>query len=196
MHNLDLIIIVDPGSDSLMAGNEQEIGGYLEDMLTIFSAKRTGIKSILCNIGIGYDRYYGISDCSSLRAIAEITEAGGFLGCFSLMNNSNEVQEYIDACEYVGSRIPRKNIAGLYIINAIRGKFGNVDIVHDQGRIFINPIMAQYYFFKLEVVVRRILYRDLIEDIRSAADLVSGIEYYRENLTTKIREEIPRTSQF
>ena len=196
VHGLDLIIVVDAGSDSLMAGDEQEIGGYLEDMLTIFAVNRSGIKGILCNIGIGCDRHLGISDCSSLRAIAELTLSGGFLGCFSLTKNMPEVGYFIDAVEFVGDRMPRKNIAGLHVVNALNGQFGNVRIFEDQSRVFVNPIMAQYYFCRLEKVVRRIKYRDFVEEAKKAADLVTGIEYYRENLTQKIREEIPRTSQF
>ena len=66
----------------------------------------------------------------------------------------------------------------------------------NQGRIFINPIMAQYYFFFLDKVIKRIEFREFIEDVNSAADVISGVEYYRENLQHKIREEIPRTNQF
>lgn len=196
IYGLDLIIIVDAGSDSLMAGDEQEIGGYLEDMLTIFAAKRTGIKTVLCNIAVGADRHLGISECSSWRAISELTLSGGFLGCFSLLKSMKEVQEYVDANEFVSSKMPRKNLPGLYVINAIQGKFGNVKICENQSRVFINPIMAQYYFFKLEHVTSRIKYLDMVEEVDKAADLVTGIEYYRENLTDKVREEIPRTSQF
>ena len=196
VHGLDLIIVVDAGSDSLMAGDEQEIGGYLEDMLTIFAVNRSGIKAILCNIGIGCDRHLGVSDCSSLRAIAEITASGGFLGCFSLTKTMPEVGYYIDATEFVGERIPRKNIPGLQIVSAVNGGFGNVEISEKQRAVFVNPIMAQYYFFKLEQVVKRIKYRDLVEEVKKAADLVNGIEYYREGLTERIREEIPLTSQF
>ena len=196
VHGLDLIIVVDAGSDSLMAGDEQEIGGYLEDMLTIFAVNRSGIKAILCNIGIGCDRHLGVSDCSSLRAIAEITASGGFLGCFSLTKTMPEVGYYIDATEFVGERIPRKNIPGLQIVSADNGGFGNVEISEKQRAVIVNPIMAQYYFFKLEQVVKRIKYRDLVEEVKKAADLVTGIEYYREGLTERIREEIPLTSQF
>jgi Protein of unknown function (DUF1152) len=196
IHAIDLIVIVDPGSDSLMAGDEYEIGAYLEDMLTMFSVHRTGVRGILCNIGIGYDRRIGVSDCSSLRAIAEITQTQGYLGSFSLTKSMKEVNQYINASEYVESKMAVRNISGHYIINSILGKFGNISISENQGRIFINPIMSQYYFFKLENVIRRIKYREFVEDIHNAADFLTGVEYYREELTSKIREEIPRTSQF
>ena len=179
-----------------MAGNEQEIGGYLEDVLVLFSAYRTGIKSILCNVCIGFDRTSGVSDCSSFRAVAELTHAKGFLGCFSLLKEMNEVSLYFEACLYTENKMQRINMVGEFLRNAINGKFGNVNISENQGRIFINPIMAQYYFFFLDKVIKRIEFREFIEDVNSAADVISGVEYYRENLQHKIREEIPRTNQF
>lgn len=195
-HNIDLIIIVDPGSDSLMAGDEQEVGSFLEDMLTIFSVHRTGVKSILCNIAIGYDRFSGVSDCSSWRAIAELTESGGFLGNFSLLNSQMEVQLYKDASLYVEERMQRKNFSGKCIRAALEGQFGKMASEEDQRVDFIMPIMSQMFFFKLDEVVRRIKYREMVEETKTAADFVTGIEYFRNELAVKIREELPRTKQF
>ncbi|OMJ92769.1 hypothetical protein SteCoe_4401 [Stentor coeruleus] len=195
-HNIDLIIIVDQGSDSLMAGNEQEIGSYLEDMLTIFSVHRTGINSILCNIAIGYDRFSGVSDCSSWRAIAELIESAGFLGNFSLLNSQSEVQLYKDASLYVEEKIQRKNYSGICIRAALEGKFGKIVFEEIQRVDFIMPIMSQMFFFKLDEVIKRIKYREMVEETKTAADFVTGIEYFRNELTVKIREEIPRTKQF
>ncbi|OMJ83475.1 hypothetical protein SteCoe_15576 [Stentor coeruleus] len=195
-HNIDLIIIIDQGSDSLMSGDEQEIGSFLEDMLTIFSVYRTEVKAILCNIAIGYDRFNGVSDCSSWRAIAELIESGGFLGNFSLLNTQMEVQLYKNASLYVEERMKRKNFSGCCIRAALEGKFGKLVHDEDQRVDFIMPIMSQMFFFKLDEVVKRIKYREMVEETKTAADFVAGIEYFRNELTVKVREEIPRTKQF
>lgn len=195
-HNLNLIILVDHGNDSLLAGNEKEIGTYLEDILTITAAKRTKIDSILCNMVIGYDRHSGVSDCSTFRAIAEITEAGGALGNFSLSKKMPEVQKYLQACEYVEEKMPWKNGQGLFLRNALEGNFGNLDLYHLPHKTFINPIMTQVFFHDLEAVVRRIKFWDFVEDTNTASDVVSGIEYYRTELQEPVEEEIPRTKEF
>lgn len=35
-------------------------------------------------MGFGADRYNQVSDASSLRAVAELTQMGGFLGCIAI----------------------------------------------------------------------------------------------------------------
>ena len=64
------MIVVDGGTDSLMAGNEADIGTPCEDMISLFAIEKLEIPSVLCCIGLGADRYHGVSDASSLRAIA------------------------------------------------------------------------------------------------------------------------------
>lgn len=195
-NNLSLIIIVDHGSDSLMSGCESEIGGYLEDMLTIYGADQTGIESVLCNVVIGYDRYTGVSDCSTFRAIAEITEQGGFLGNFALQSEMKEVQLYLQAWEFVEEKMPRLNFPAKFLKNALIGNFGHVEIFTEEKKTFVNPFMTQVFFFSLKTIVERIKYREYVEGVKTAADLMSGIEYYRNELEEKVNEEMVRTKEF
>lgn len=197
-HSIDLVVLIDGGSDSLMAGDEHELGTPLEDMLSVLALKRIGVNSILGCIGIGIDKFQGVSDCSSLRAIAEITEAGGFLGSFSLLPNMPEVQGYFNASQFVQSRMPKDNMAGFQIMSAIEGKFGNHSQLetHLNVKVFINPMMSQYYFFDLPVVARRIKYREFVEDTKNATDFMVGLEYYRKRLKHLMTEEFPMTNEF
>lgn len=195
-NNLSLIIIVDHGSDSLMSGCEGEIGGYVEDMLTIYGADQIGIECVLCNVVVGYDRHLGVSDCSTFRAIAEITEQGGFLGNFALQIEMAEVQLYLQAWEYVQERMPRLNFPAMFLKNALLGNFGHVEIFPDQKKTFVNPCMTQVFFFNLKTVVGRILYREYVEGVKTAAELMNGIEYYRKELEEKVSEEMVRTKEF
>ena len=195
-HNLNLILLVDHGSDSLLAGNEKEIGTYLEDMLTIIAAQRTGTEAVLCNLVLGYDRHSGVSDCSSFRALAEVTAAGGALGNCSLGKKMPEVQKYVQACEFVEHRMPWTNGQGLFLRNALEGNFGHVDLYHLPHRTFINPIMTQIFFSDLKAVVGRIKFWEYVEDCNTASEVVSGIEYFRNELREVVDEEIPRTKEF
>ena len=85
-HSIDAIVLVDGGSDSIMAGDEQGLGDPIEDAVSITTvASLTGLKAkVLVVIGLGTDRFNHVSDAASLRTIAELTRMGGFLGSVSL----------------------------------------------------------------------------------------------------------------
>jgi hypothetical protein len=103
--HIDLIVLVDGGSDSLMAGDEHQLGTPTEDMMSMFAVNSLGCNAMLMCLGIGADRYHGVSDCSTLRAIAELTATNGFLGCISLLRSMAEVRGYMDAYAYLQTRM-------------------------------------------------------------------------------------------
>lgn len=197
--NIDLIVLVDGGSDSLMAGDEHQLGTPAEDMMSMFAVHSLGCKAMLLCLGLGADRYHGVSDCSTLRAIAELTAANGFLGSMSLLKSMPEVQGYLSASEYIQTRMTTfASIVNYYISSALEGHFGdyNTNPRTAGSRLFINPLMCQYYAFSLPAVIRRVKYREQVEETKTQMDLVLGIEYYRKNYPVKdSHEEIPRTSE-
>ena len=77
-HAIDAIVIVDGGSDSLMAGDEEGLGDPIEDAVSVTAVASLDprIVKILVSIGLGTDRYNHVSDAASLRAIAELTQVG------------------------------------------------------------------------------------------------------------------------
>lgn len=84
-HNVDALVLFDGGSDSLMVGNELDLGDPIEDAVSVGAASncRSLKARILFSVGFGSDRFNGVSDCSSMRAVAELTKLGGFLGATS-----------------------------------------------------------------------------------------------------------------
>jgi len=198
--HLDLIVLVDGGSDSLMAGDEHHLGTPAEDMMSMFAVHSVDCKAMLLCLGLGADRYHGVSDCSTLRAIAELTAVNGFLGSFSLLRSMPEVQGYIAASDYIQTRMTTfASIVNYYISSALEGRFGdyNTNPRTSGSRLFINPLMCQYYAFSLPEVIKRVKYREFVEETKTQVDLLQGIDYYRENHPIKESdEEIPRTSEF
>ena len=73
-HSIDAIVLVDGGSDSIMAGDEEGLGDLIEDAVSITAV--AGLKElkakILITVGLGTDRFNQVSDASSLRAISEL----------------------------------------------------------------------------------------------------------------------------
>jgi hypothetical protein len=172
--NADCFLLVDGGSDSLMRGDECGTGSITEDFVSILSLnsiysathepgpaqmKRDEVTSILMCLGLGVDRFHGVSDVSSLRTVAELTESGGFLGSWSLLPTMDCVKRFKEASEFAWKRM-QHSIVGTSIRDAIDGKFGdfhsNPRTKSSGTKLFINPLMSMYFCFDLEAIADRI----------------------------------------
>lgn len=101
-HNIDTILTIDGGTDSLMKGNEDGLGDPIEDCVSVTTAalmtEEDGIRNkFLLTVGFGMDRFNTVSDADSLRAVAEITALGGYLGSVSI-EPSSECFTFYKAC--------------------------------------------------------------------------------------------------
>jgi hypothetical protein len=103
-HLISSIVLVDGGTDSLMRGDEYNLGSPHEDMSSIGAVdmlKEVQHKYLVC-LGFGIDRYstkmsfnkrnsfHGVSHALFLHNVAELIKSGGFLGTFSLMKEMQE----------------------------------------------------------------------------------------------------------
>jgi hypothetical protein len=104
---IDAIVTIDAGSDSLMAGNEEGLGSYEEDLGSVLAtAAQTSVPfRILAVVGLGVDTYHGVSDVSSLRAIAELRKAGGYLGAITLLPTMPAFEYYKECVDYAMRRV-------------------------------------------------------------------------------------------
>lgn len=129
---IDTIILADGGTDSLMCGDEQELGTPTEDMVrkrscaTLFYiaqhvhvadlilqlsiAAVNGLKHVkqkfLTNLGFGVDCFHGVCHSHFLENVAAIDKAGGFLGSFSLtrkMVEAEKLESAFAACQPINS---------------------------------------------------------------------------------------------
>ena len=106
--SLDTIILVDGGTDSLMRGDEDDLGTPYEDMLSIAAVNELKIKrKMLACLGFGVDRFHGVSNDLSFEAIAELTKKKAFLGMFSLVNGTEEAEKYQQAADFVFEQMPK-----------------------------------------------------------------------------------------
>ena len=66
-HAIDAIVIVNGGSDSLMAGDEEGLGDPIEDAVSVATVASLDprLLKILVSIGLGTDRYNHVSDAAS-----------------------------------------------------------------------------------------------------------------------------------
>jgi hypothetical protein len=193
----DTVILLDGGADSLMRGDEVGLGTPQEDMVSLFAANMvSGIerKFLVC-LGFGIDTHHGVCHAHFLENAAALIEDGGYLGVWSLMSEMEEFQLYREAVEFVSARMPhRESIVNSSIISAVNGWFGNQHTSKrtEGSELFINPLMALYWAFRLEHVARRNLYLDQIADTKSYGELSLVIEKFRATSSkTRAWRDIP-----
>ena len=156
---LDTVLLVDGGTDSLMRGDEDGLGTPGEDLTSITAVAALDIpqKMLMC-LGFGVDHYHGVSNDLSLAAIAELAQSQHFLGSTSLLNEMPEVQQYRAAVEYVFAAMPNDvSIVSSSILSALSGYYGNHHATERTAgsKLWINPLMAICWFFDLEGIVKR-----------------------------------------
>jgi hypothetical protein len=193
--NIDAVVLVDGGSDSLMKGDEFGLGTPVEDMVSIAAAAPLDVSTkMLVSLGFGVDQYHGVCHAQVLRAVAELSRTDAYLGAHSLLTEMEEVKQYLDAVDYVQSRNGQKSIVSASIADAIRGRFGDH---HSTQRtagstLFINPLMAIYWFFDLVPVAKRVGYLPALEGTRSWGEVKRAIREYRgTEATLRAWESIP-----
>jgi hypothetical protein len=194
-HGIDLVILVDGGTDSIIFGDEPGVGSVLEDAVSMVAAdKAAGDRAILAAIGFGVDHYHGVSHHAFLENVARLTRDGGCLGAFSLLPGSAEAQAFLDLVDFANQRQPaHKSIVCNSIASAVRGEFGDFHATDrtSGNELFINPLMSQYWTFELPAVVRHMLYADKLVDTERIEDARRIIDLCRANATQRPRRLIP-----
>lgn len=183
---IDTIVLVDGGTDSLMRGDEIGLGTPQEDIASIAAVNSLAVerKLLLC-LGFGVDTYHGVSHGHFLQAVAEITRAGGYLGMFSLLNDMPEVQKYRAAADAVFEAMQHHvSIVSSSILSALEGRYGDY---HATSRtagsvLWINPLMPVYWCFNLAQVAARVLYLEEVSRTITFDDVSGAIARYRKDI--------------
>jgi hypothetical protein len=201
-HGIDAIVLVDGGSDSLMVGDEEGLGDPIEDAVSVATvAALPGLKArILVSVGFGTDRYNHVSDAASLRAIAELTKLGGFLGAVSLEPDAAGSRFYRDCLDHLDERHGFRSVLAGSIASAITGSFGLDEVPAglkhrvQQRKLFLWPLMAMLWGFDVEVVARRSLITAWIRDRQTVPECHAALNAGRAALGAKLRrvENFPR----
>ncbi len=201
-HSVDAIVLVDGGSDSIMAGDEEGLGDPIEDAVsvtTVASLKEVKVR-VLISIGLGTDRFNQVSDAASLRAIAELTKAGGFLGAVSLEPTGVGSLFYRDCLAYIYQRQGFRSVLAGTINAAVEGWFGRQEVppmLRDRvrsGQLFLWPLMAVLWGFDVETVASRSLIAKWIRECQTVEDCYAALQRGRSQLGAAVRdvENVPR----
>lgn len=162
-NEIDFIMCIDGGVDSLMTGEEEGAGTIIEDTITLSAvAKLDNVTTCLMCLGFGTEMEEGLCHYSAFENISKISENGGFLGSCSLIIGNPNYEAYKRACEY-GWKDVRKSHIHTKVISAVEGKFGDDNLYEgvdaqliDKTVVnWINPLMSIMWFFDLNKVISR-----------------------------------------
>lgn len=122
---IDTLLLVDGGTDSLMRGDEPELGTPVEDIASLAAASGTEVpRKLLVCLGFGIDTFHGVCHTYFLKAVAELTRQGAYLGSWSLTAEMPEVQRYAEATAAVFRNMPaHPSIVSASILSAVAGQF-------------------------------------------------------------------------
>jgi hypothetical protein len=184
---VDTVILVDGGTDSLMCGDEIDLATPEEDAASIaavMNLEDVSTKLLVC-LGFGVDTYHGVCHANFLEAVAALTQSQDFLGAWSLLPQMSEVQKYREASEYTFEQMSHhQSIVSSSILDGIAGKFGDFHRTNrtEGSKLFINPLMGLYWGFQLEGVAKRNLYLDRIQNTRTKHEISREIILFRSDL--------------
>ena len=194
-HEIEAVVMVDGGTDSLMRGDEQGLGTPTEDLTSIAAVHALDVESkLLVCLGFGVDTFHGVCHHYFLEAVAELTRSGNFLGVFSLLAETEEARMLEEAAEYVFGKMPQhKSIVISSILAALQGKFGDVHSTERTtgSELYINPMMSLYWSFRLDAVAERCLYLDRIAQTNCIEEVGRAIQSFRFEVQARPWVELP-----
>ncbi|MCP3465055.1 DUF1152 domain-containing protein [Bradyrhizobium sp. CCGUVB23] len=194
-HDIDTVVLVDGGTDSILFGDEPGLGTVVEDAVSIVAADQAaGERVLLAAIGFGVDHYHGVSHHAFLENVSQLIRDGGFLGMFSLSRGNAEADAFLDLVDYANQRQPQhQSIVCNSIASALRGEFGNYHATNrtSGNELFINPLMAQYWTFQSAAVVRHMAYASELAETARVEEVRRIIDLHRETSELRPFRPIP-----
>lgn len=186
---VDAVVLVDGGIDSLMFGDEEDIGSFSEDMGTMLAVSLLdkSIRKILVANTWGVER---VSHCRFFENVAQLVRQNGFLGAQFLEKDSPQAQFYL---EVIRRCAPENSSINISLMAALEGQdwktvhplaLKRYDDALPLGQFSLQswigcPLSAFYWFFDLEAVVRNVKYRDVLWETNDIADVDHAVHKWR-----------------
>lgn len=194
-HEIDLVLLVDGGTDSIIFGDEPGVGTIVEDAVSLVAGSdAAGDRAILASIGFGVDHHHGVSHHAFLENVAHLMRDAAFLGVLSLTPGTAGAEAFLGLVEHANRRQPQhQSIVCNSIAAALRGEFGDYHATNrtSGSELFINPLMVQYWTFEAPRVVQRVIYAAALRETERLEDARAVIESARETLELRPRRSVP-----
>lgn len=188
---IDALILMDGGVDSLMIGDETGAGTLLEDTVTLTAVEAIDlpVKILGC---LGFGAELEVAHNNALDNMAALTKMGAFYGACALTPQMPVYEQYEAACRYVWEQ-PRhhKSQINMRVVSAVMGESGDFHLYHDYKPlpVYVSPLMSLYWFFDADVVVKRSLLADVIRPTRTIEDAYLATVHLRKQMMSKARPQ-------
>jgi hypothetical protein len=192
--SLDGILLIDGGVDSLVRGDEAEKGTVIEDATSLFAVNElSNIKNryVVC-LGLGAER--DMTYAHIFENIAAITKEGGFLGSCSLTPSMPAYQDFESAVLHVQNKpFHDPSVINSSIISAVRGNYGDYHLTEKtkDSHLWISPLMALYWFFDFNVVVKRNLFLPQLHGTLTFRDALSRVMEFGKHVNHRKQSKVP-----
>ncbi len=191
---IDTVIAVDGGVDSLLRGDEHSLGTPLWDALTVAAVDSLRVeRKFLVSTAFGAERWDKISHAQALRRIADLTREDALLGVSTLLRASEEGRVFIEAAQHIFERQRRGSIVCSSLLSALRGDFGErpVNSNTEQTPIWVSPLMCLYWFFDLGEVARHKLFLPQLLETQTLTEAAEALRVWSEKQAPAPWESIP-----
>src|SRR2546425_3848964 len=171
---IDGILVIDGGVDSLMRGDEAELGTLIEDassLAAVDELEEIPLRMVAC---LGFGAEQDVTYAQVFENIAALAQAGGVLGSCSLARQMEAYQLYEDAVRFVHNKpFQPPSVINASVISAVQGHFGDYHLTEKTRgrRLWISPLMPIYWFFDLPAGVGRNLF---FPDMRGGGTFFEG----------------------
>jgi len=192
--SLDGILLVDGGVDSLVRGDEAELGTAIEDLTSLYAVNQLSniATRLLACIGLGAEQ--NLTHAHIFENIASLTKAGGFLGSCSLTPQMDSYQAYDEAVTHVQSNeFQDPSVINSSIVSAVRGNYGDYHLTEKTRRsqLWISPLMPIYWFFDFNCVVKQNLLLPEMEGTMLFRDALYKVIAKAERMPRRAATKIP-----
>jgi hypothetical protein len=176
--NIDCIVLVDGGVDSLMRGDEAGLGTVLEDSISLIAiGEQKHIQHKLV-AAVAFGAEQDIAYTHVLENIASLSKDGALLGTCSLTQQMSAYQRYEQAVTYVHEQpLQDTSVINASIISSVRGEYGDYHLT-DKTRnstLWINPFMSIYWFFEHETLARHNQFYEVLRNTEQITDAYQAI---------------------
>ena len=192
--SLDGILLVDGGVDSLVRGDEAELGTAIEDLTSLYAVNQLSEIQNRWLACIGFGAEQNLTHAHIFENIASLTRAGGFLGACSLTPEMESYQAYDEAVTFVQAReFQDPSVINSSIVSAVRGHYGDYHLTEKTKRahLWISPLMSIYWFFDFNRVVEQNLLLPEVEGTKLFRDALYRVIAKAERTSRRPDSKIP-----
>jgi hypothetical protein len=191
---IDAIVLVDGGVDSLMRGNEPEVGTVIEDTISLCAVNELKNIPIRLTACIGFGAEQEMTYAHVLENISALVALDAFLGSCSLLKQMESYKSYEDAVMYVQEKPGQdSSVINSSIVSAVQGHYGNYHLTGKTSgsRLWISSLMPIYWFFDMRTIARRNLLISLLRWTDNRNEALREFIKARNTMAMRKHEMIP-----